>query len=152
MNEMLNNRQEVLRQLKENLRKSQERMKLYADSHRTERQFKAGDWVYLKIQPYRQVTIAGMKNQKLNPKFFGPYEIIEKIGAVAYRLNLPPESSIHPVFHVSQLKARVRDYQAVSPTIPVIGSHPPFPIQPLAILARRMAKKRNAVETQVLIH
>ncbi|XP_078178594.1 uncharacterized protein LOC144572795 [Carex rostrata] len=126
-------------------------MKLYADKHRTERHFSVGDWVYLKIQPYRQVTVSGMGNQKLNPKFFGPFEILDKIGTCAYRLNLPDGSSIHPVFHVSLLKARVGSNQAVAPVLPLIEPNPEILNLPQSIVARRMVKRQNSAISQLLI-
>lgn len=71
-----------------------------------------GDWVLLKLQPHRQVTIRQGKQNKFSPKYYGPFEVIEKIGAVAYRLSLPEQSQIHNVFHVSQLKERRGERQA----------------------------------------
>lgn len=61
-----------------------------------------GDWVSFKLHPFRQISVVGMRNQKLSPKFYGPFEILDKIGSVAYRLNLPSGSQINPVFDVSQ--------------------------------------------------
>jgi hypothetical protein len=63
-----------------------------------------GDLVYLKLQPYIQNSFAARSNQKLAFKFFGPSHIIGRVGAVAYKLELPPASAVHPIFHVSQLK------------------------------------------------
>jgi ribosomal protein S19E (S16A) len=79
-------------------------MKKYVDLKRSERSFQEGDWVYLKLQSYRQVYVKGKSGMhKLQSKFYGPFEVLE-IGKVAYKLNLPPGSLIHPVFHISQLK------------------------------------------------
>jgi hypothetical protein len=76
-------------------------MKRQADKGRSERQFQVGDQVYLKLQPYVQSSLAPRSNQKLAFKFFGPYPVVRRIGSVAYKLKLPDDSSIHPVFHVS---------------------------------------------------
>jgi len=79
-------------------------MKRQADKGRSERVFSVGDKVVLKLQPYVQSSLLRRANHKLSFRFFGPFNILEKIGPVAYKLELPPSSSIHPVFHVSQLK------------------------------------------------
>lgn len=64
VNALMKDRHEMIRELKANLKQAQDRMKKYADFNRTERQFLEGDWVYLKLKPYRQISIAGNKNQK----------------------------------------------------------------------------------------
>ena len=67
-------------------------------------QFEVGDLVYVKIRPYRQKTLATRVNEKLSPKFYGPFAVEKRIEKVAYKLSLPPSCAIHPVFHVSQLR------------------------------------------------
>lgn len=91
----------ICKVLKENLKKAQERMKLYVDSKRTEWVFEEGAWIYLKLQSYRQSSVAIRRNLKLAAKYYGPYQILRKIGQVAYELKLPDGVRIHPVFHVS---------------------------------------------------
>ena len=66
--------------------------------------FEVGDWVYLMVLPYRLKSLAKKCNEKLSPWFFGPYQVLDKFGPVAYHLAFPPSSCIHLVFHVSVLK------------------------------------------------
>ncbi|KAF7154542.1 hypothetical protein RHSIM_Rhsim01G0254600 [Rhododendron simsii] len=100
-------RKATLRLLKEHLTQAQNRMKQQADKHRTERVFEVGGWVYLRLQPYKQTSLQVRSNVKLAPRFYGPFQVLKKIGHVVYHLNLPPHSKLHPVFHVSLLKKRL---------------------------------------------
>ncbi|KAL6209665.1 hypothetical protein ACLB2K_020605 [Fragaria x ananassa] len=72
-------------------------------------EFQVGDWVFLKLSPWKWVIRFG-KRGKLSPRYIGPYEIIERVGSLAYRLVLPPElSRIHNVFHVSMFRKYIAD-------------------------------------------
>lgn len=114
-------RDEMIDMLKFQLEKAQSRMKKTADSGRREVQFQEGDLVYLKLQPYRQKSLAKRANEKLSPRFFGPNPILQKIGTVACKLQLPAEANIHPMFHVSQLRKAVGSTTVVQP-LPAISA------------------------------
>lgn len=148
---MLKERQVIGRVLQENLKKAQERMKLYVYSKRTERAFEEGEWVYLKLQLYRLASVARRKNLKLASKYYGSYQILEKIGQIAYKLKLPPGSKIHPVFHVSQLKKKVGNQVVAMIDPPICNNEGQILVEPMAILDRRMVKKRNKAVTKVLV-
>nr|KYP69392.1 Retrotransposable element Tf2 [Cajanus cajan] len=91
------------------MRATQSRQKSYNDKRRKDLEFKEGDHVFLKVTPWTGVGRA-LKSRKLTPRFIGPYQILKRIGEVAYQIALPPSlSNLHSVFHVSQLRKYVHD-------------------------------------------
>ncbi|GJT58386.1 reverse transcriptase domain-containing protein [Tanacetum coccineum] len=95
--------------IKEKLKAARDRQKSYADNRRKPLEFEVGDRVMLKVSPWKGVIRFGKKG-KLAPRYVGPFEILERIGLVAYRLRLPEElSGVHDTFHVSNLKKCLAD-------------------------------------------
>ena len=145
-------RDELLQLLKDNLSTAQARMKQQADTRRSEREFSVGDWVYLRLQPYKQLSINTRASMKLSPHFYGPYQITERIGAVAYRLKLPEDAKIHPVFHVSCLKPKLGEHESPQIQLPNTTEDRVIQAQPQAILDRRIVMRRRHPSTEVLVH
>lgn len=116
-------------------------MKLLADHKRGDKEFQVGEMVLLKLQPYAQSSVVNRPYPKLAYKYFGPYKITAKIGKVAYRLELPDESLIHPVFHVSQLKPFHPDYTPVFTELPKVVDLDAGDLQPAEVLNRHLEKK-----------
>jgi hypothetical protein len=105
----------------------------------------------LRLQPYRQVTVGNSKIHKLGPKYYGPFEIVQSIGVVVYKLNLPAGSLIHPVFHISQLKKKIGTEHIPSPTIPLEGLTVNVDLVPYLILGRRIIPRNNVEHAQLLV-
>lgn len=127
-------------------------MKLYADKTRIERSFEVGDKVYLKLQPYRQASVALRRNLKLATKYYGPFPIIQRIGSVAYKLQLPAEARIHPVFHVSQIKKQIGASHTPTPKLSIINSEGQVLVIPAAALDSRTIVRDGVSIPQLLIH
>lgn len=128
-------------------------MKLQADKGRTDRQFQVGDHVLLKLQPYTQQSAARRPCPKLAYRFYGPFSVLQRLGQVAYKLNLPASAQIHPVFHISQLKPFTPNYSPVFQDLPPLVDLSVQGTEPVQILDRRMdmVKKGNKAITQIQV-
>ncbi|KAL0549522.1 hypothetical protein IC582_014007 [Cucumis melo] len=132
---------------------AQSRHKSYADVRRKDLEFDVGDKVFLKVAPMKGV-LQFEKKEKLSPCFVGSFEILERIGPVAYRLALLPSlSTIHDVRHVSMLRKYVLDSSHVVDYKPLeADENLSYTEQPIEILAREvnMLKNREIALIKVL--
>jgi hypothetical protein len=151
LDELLLDRDRLIRPLKHNLREAQHRMAQKANAKRSEVEFSVGDKVWLRLQPYRQISVARRSSNKLARRYYGPFNILEKIGKVAYRLELPPQARIHSVFHVSQLKKHIGTEENIEVQLPeeIVGQSPVS--TPLALCGERNVLINGKIQRQVLV-
>ncbi|CAA7408066.1 unnamed protein product [Spirodela intermedia] len=122
IDQLLTERDAILKILKFNLHKAQ-----------------VGDLVCLKIKPYMMKSLAKKENEKLNPRYFGPYPIMERIGPVAYKLQLPDHSAVHPGFRISQLRKTLRTDNRSQPIPLTLSEEQEWILIPDGIKAHRSA-------------
>ena len=137
--------------LREHILRAHHRFKKQVDQHRTERSFKVGDAILLKLQPYAQSSVANRPCAKLAYKYFGPFTVIDKISKLAYKLELPADNKIHPVFHVSQLKPFTPNYTPIFSELPRPPDLTGYDDKPSEILERCMIKRGNSALVQVKV-
>jgi hypothetical protein len=106
--ELAKEMEEKMLKIKHNLKASQDRKKSYVDKNKTQKEFKVGDHVFLKVKANRSSLKLGSCS-KLATRYCGPFEIIKRIGPIYYMLSLPASMIIHNVFHVSLLKKYIHD-------------------------------------------
>ncbi|GJW13541.1 putative reverse transcriptase domain-containing protein [Tanacetum coccineum] len=136
---------EKISHIKDKVKDTFDRQKNYADKRRKPLEFSVGDYVLLKVSPWKGVVRFG-KKVKLAPRFFEPFEIVEKVGPVAYRLDLPEElNGVHDTFHVSNLKKCLAD-----PTLQVsldeirVDDKLNFMEEPVELLEREIKKLKRS--------
>ncbi|KFK43656.1 hypothetical protein AALP_AA1G155400 [Arabis alpina] len=142
----LQERDSMLQLLKQHLLRAQQMMKARADGHRRDVVFAVGDWVYLKLRPYRQQSLARRSNEKLSARYYGPYEIEARVGAVAYKLKLPKDSKVHHTFHVSLLKAAIGSPFTPTDLPPQLNIEGILEAVPEAVLGTRINQRTGQEE------
>lgn len=107
--------------------------------------------MYLKLQPYKQKFVVQRPFQKLAARYYGPFQIIHKIGEVANKLQLPETTKINPIFHVSQLKKAIGE-QTTHPTLLAqLTEELELKMEPERILGVRNANSREGQRMEVLV-
>ncbi|KAL0560261.1 hypothetical protein IC582_000661 [Cucumis melo] len=142
--ELVQSTNEAIQKIRSRMHTAQSRQKSYADVRRKDLEFEVGDKVFLKVAPMKGV-LRFERRGKLSPRFVGPFEILERIGPVAYRLALPPSlSTVHDVFHVSMLRKYALDPSHVVDYEPLeIDENLSYVEQPVEVLAREVKTLRN---------
>ncbi|XP_055826394.1 uncharacterized protein LOC129894772 [Solanum dulcamara] len=142
--DLLRDAMEQVHRIQGRLLTAQSRQKSYTDQRVRPLEFMVGDHVWLRVSPMKGVMRFGRKG-KLSPRFIGPFEILARVGEVAYRLALPPSlSTVHNVFHVSMLRKYVPDESHVLSLNSVeLGPDLTFEEEPIAILDRQVRKLRT---------
>ena len=143
----LEQRENVILMLKFYLTRAQHRMKQQGDLHRSERHFEVGEFVYVKLQPYRQQSVMVRAHQKIARKYYSPYKVLDRHGSVAYKLELHVGSQVHSVFHVSQLKKSVGDVSTAT-QLPSIRREVEDK-KPNYVLGRKMVQCHNRPATMI---
>nr|CAD1830121.1 unnamed protein product [Ananas comosus var. bracteatus] len=136
--------EEKVRVVRRHLLTAQSRQRSYANIRRRDLEFQIGDHVFLKVSPSKGIRRFGVRG-KLSPRYIGPFEVLERVGPVAYRIALPPRLvGTHDVFHVSALRKYVFDPSHVINFTPLeIGEDLRYEERPLRILARETKELRN---------
>ncbi|GJV56133.1 putative reverse transcriptase domain-containing protein [Tanacetum coccineum] len=142
--ELVQETTEKIFQIKERLITARSRQKSYADKRRKPLEFEVGDRVLLKVSPWKGVVRFGKKG-KLAPRYVGPFEIVERVGPVAYRLKLPQElSCVHDTFHVSNLKKCLAEPDVQVPLDEIeIDENLRFVEEPIEIVERDVKKLKR---------
>nr|GEV75056.1 retrotransposon protein, putative, Ty3-gypsy subclass [Tanacetum cinerariifolium] len=141
--ELVQETTEKILQIKDRLKAAHDHKKSYANKRRKPLEFNVGDYVLLKVSPYKGVVRFG-KRGKLAPRFVGPLNITEKIDPVAYRLTLPEElNGVHDTFHMSNLKKCLADLTLQVPLDEIQANAKLNFVEELVEILEREFKKLN---------
>ncbi len=116
-----------------------------------ERSFQIGDLVFLRLQPYKQSSLKISGTEKLKPRFYSPYQILRRIGEVTYEVELPENSKIHNIFHVSRLKKVLKKHISPCVDLPPLDNERKLILEPEIILDKRDRRLRNRTILEYLL-
>ncbi|KAK6120997.1 hypothetical protein DH2020_045267 [Rehmannia glutinosa] len=135
---------EKVKLIKERIRTAQSRQKSYTNKRRKDLEFEVGDEVFLRLSP-RKGLINPKKGGKLSPRYIGPYKIVQRIGKLAYRLELPaPYAGMHDVFHVSRLKKYQPDPEhIITRDTPPLMENLSYTERPIRIIDQQIRQLRK---------
>lgn len=105
----------------------------------------------MRLQPFKQKSLAHRASHKLSPRFYEPFQLLQRIGAAAYKLQLPHESRIHPVLYVSCLKKQLGQHVLPIPTLPAVNDVGVLNPEPVAILDSRELNLHSRVIAELLV-
>ncbi|GKD02160.1 putative reverse transcriptase domain-containing protein [Tanacetum coccineum] len=136
---------EKIIQIKQRIQATRDQQKSYTDLKHKPMKFQVGDKVMLKVSPWKGV-VRFSKQEKLNPRYIGPFKVLAKVGAVAYKIKLPQElSRVHSTFHVSNLKECYSDEPLA---VPLDGLHIDdklhFVKEPIEIIYREVKQLKQS--------
>jgi len=137
---------EKVRTIRDRIKAAQDRQKKYANVRRTPLEFSMGDQVFLKVAPWKNMLRFGLKG-KLTTCFIGPFKILQRVGLVAYKVDLPPQlAKVHDVFHISLLRKANVDPAQILPQVPVeVKEDLTLELRPIRILDQEMKERSKKI-------
>eukprot|EP00253_Pinus_taeda_P029028 PITA_29028 len=149
--EMLKEMEDMVKKVRSNLKAAQDRQKSFADRKRRFKEYQIGDHAYVRIQA-KKSTLQWSGCAKLAPRYCGPFQVLARVGPMAYQLALPSHIRVHNVFHVSVLKKYVYDPKHVIRWQEIrVEPEGEVLVEPLKVLDRREVQLRKRVITQVKV-